>query len=195
MNSASITDDFVKKLDSYLKSTLSEHRYEHSLSAAQTCRRLAEEFGYDADLAFFIGLAHDIAREYPDKELVEWSAKDNKPIDPLYMDRPMLLHGRAGAEVLKEKFGVDDPVILDAIRAHTTGDVGMTPQAKILFVADYIEPKRKHLTPEFLKSLEGLNLDGLVYAVLMGTLNHLADKGKRVADEALALKKELESER
>ena len=119
MNSASITDDFVKKLDSYLKSTLSEHRYEHSLSAAQTCRRLAEEFGYDADLAFFIGLAHDIAREYPDKELVEWSAKDNKPIDPLYMDRPMLLHGRAGAEVLKEKFGVDDPVILDAIRAHT----------------------------------------------------------------------------
>jgi HD superfamily phosphohydrolase YqeK len=59
-------------------------------------------------------------------------------------------------------------------------------------VADYIEPKRKHITPEFLSSLDGLDLDGKVYAVLMGTLNHLASKGKSVDPEALELKKELE---
>ena len=195
MNSASITDDFVKQLDSYLQSTLSEHRYQHSLSTAQTCRKLAERFGQDSSLAFFIGLVHDVAREYPDPDLIAWAAKDNKPVGPLYMASPMLLHGRAGAEVLREKFGIEDPVVLDAIRAHTTGDAGMSVQAKILFVADYIEPKRKHLTPEFLKSIEGLDLDGMVYGVLMGTLNHLADKGKAVAPEALALKKELEIER
>ena len=195
MNSANITDDSVRQLDSYLKSTLSEHRYHHSLSTARTCRQLAEQFGCDRDLAYFIGLAHDIAREYPDQDLISWAEKDNKPINDLYMARPMLLHGRAGAEVLKEKFGIDDAEILDAIRAHTTGDAGMTKQAKILFIADYIEPERKHITPEFLKGLEGLDLDGMVYAVLMGTLNHLADNGKRVAPEALALKKELENER
>ena len=195
MNSASITDEFVSSLDSYLKSTLSEHRYEHSLSTAKTCRLLARQFGCDENLACFIGLVHDVAREYSDQDLIAWAEKDKKPISDLYISRPMLLHGRAGAEVLREKFGIDDPVILDAIRVHTTGDAGMTEQAKILFIADYIEPKRKHLTPEFLKSLEGQDMDGMVYAVLMGTLNHLAEKGKRVAPEAQALKKELESER
>ncbi len=195
MNSASITGDFVSQVDSYLKSTLSGHRYDHSLSTARTCRKLAEQFGYDGNLAFFIGLVHDVSREYPDQELIAWAAKDNKPVSPLYKASPMLLHGRAGAEVLREKFGIDDPVILDAVRVHTTGDAGMTPMGKILFVADYTEPERKHLTPEFMKSIENLDLDGMVYAVLMGTLNHLADKGKAVAPEALALKKELESER
>ena len=38
----------------------------------------------------------------------------------------------------------------------------------------------------------GLDLDGKVYAVLMGTLDHLASKGKMVAPEALELKQELE---
>ena len=40
--------------------------------------------------------------------------------------------------------------------------------------------------------LIGLDLDGKVYAVLMGTLDHLASKGKMVAPEALELKQELE---
>lgn len=195
MSSASITCDFVKQLDSYLKSTLSDHRYQHSLSTAQTCRKLAEEFGYDADLAYFIGLVHDVAREYSKEELAEWAARDGSPVREMDLASPVLLHGRAGAEVLREKFGIDDPIILDAIRVHTTGAPGMTSQGKILFVADYIEPKRKHITPEFLKSIENLDLDGKVYGVLMGTLNHLADKGKAVAPEALALKKELENER
>lgn len=193
MNSAVFTDDpFVAKIDSYLKSHLSPMRYEHSLSTADTCSALAAMFGYDQKRAFFTGLVHDIAREYSKEELVEWAAKDGRPVRELDLASPVLLHGRAGAMVLKEKFGIQDQDLLDALSSHTTGNAGMKTLAKILFVADYIEPKRKHITPEFISSLEGLDLDGKVYAVLMGTLNHLADKGKSVAPEALELKQELE---
>ena len=196
MNSADFTsDEFISEIDSYLKSHLSPMRYEHSVSTAETCRTLAAMFGYDQKLAFFTGLVHDIAREYSKDELVEWASKDGMPIRDLDLDSPVLLHGRSGAMVLKNKFGISDKEVLDALSSHTTGNAGMRTLAKILFVADYIEPKRKHITPEFLESLEGLDLDGKVYAVLMGTLNHLKDKGKSVAPEALDLKKELESER
>ena len=193
MNSADFTSDaFVAKMDSYLKSHLSPSRYEHSASAAETCRRLAEEFGFDEKLAFFTGLVHDIAREYSKEELVKWASQDGMPVRDIDLDSPVLLHGRSGAMVLKKQFGIDDKEVLDALCSHTTGTSGMKTLAKILFVADYIEPKRKHITPEFLAGLEGLDLDGMVYAVLMGTLNHLASKGKSVAPEALELKKELE---
>ena len=193
MNSADFTSDvFVAKMDSYLKSHLSPSRYEHSASTADTCRRLAAKFGYDQKLAYFTGLAHDIAREYSKEELVEWASRDGKPVRDLDLASPVLLHGRAGAMVLKKEFGIEDQDVIDALSAHTTGTAGMKSLAKILFVADYIEPKRKHITPEFLASLEGLDLDGMVYAVLMGTLNHLASKGKGVDPEALELKQELE---
>lgn len=194
MNSADFTSDaFVAKMDSYLKSHLSPMRYEHSVSTANTCRKLAEEFGYDIKLAFFTGLVHDIAREYSKEDLVKWASLDGMPVRELDLDSPVLLHGRAGAMVLKKEFGIADQNVLDALSAHTTGTSGMKTLAKVLFVADYIEPERKHITPEFISSLEGLDLDGKVYAVLMGTLNHLASKGKSVDPEALKLKKELEN--
>ena len=193
MNSADFTSDaFVAKMDSYLRSHLSPSRYEHSASTAETCRRLAEEFGFDQKLAFFTGLVHDIAREYSKEELVEWASQDGMPVRDLDLASPVLLHGRAGAMVLKKEFDISEQEVLDALSSHTTGTAGMKTLAKILFVADYIEPKRKHITPEFLSGLEGLDLDGMVYAVLMGTLNHLTSKGKSVAPEALELKKELE---
>ncbi len=167
-------------------------RYEHSVSTAETCLRLAEKFGYDGKLAFFTGLVHDIAREYSKEDLVEWAARDGNPVRKLDIESPVLLHGRAGAMVLKFEFGIEDQDVLSALSSHTTGTAGMKELAKILFVADYIEPKRKHITPEFISKLEGLDLDGMVYAVLMGTLDHLASKGKSVAPEALELKQELE---
>ena len=37
---------------------------------------------------------------------------------------------------------MDDPEILSAITCHTTGKPGMSLLDKILYVADYIEPRR-----------------------------------------------------
>ena len=193
MNSADFTsDELIEQISRYLDTTLSAHRYAHSVSCAYTCKALAVKFGVDPEIAFFTGLAHDIAREYSNEDLIRYAAEDGKPITEIYYASPMLLHGRSGATVLQKKFGIEDKSVLDAIRVHTTGDACMDALAKILFVADYIEPRRDHMTREFYSSLEGLTLDGMVYTVLDGTLKHLAKKGKSVAPEAINLKRELE---
>ena len=56
---------------------------------------------------------------------------------------PSLLHGKVGAIYAREKYGVEDKDILNAISYHTTARPGMSLLEKIIFIADYIEPSRK----------------------------------------------------
>ena len=62
----------------------------------------------------------------------------------LEKENPFLLHAKVGAYLAKEKYGVEDQDILNAICNHTTGRPNMSLLEKIVFVADYIEPGRKH---------------------------------------------------
>lgn len=64
---------------------------------------------------------------------------------------PSLLHAKLGAWMAENKYGVDDPEILSAITCHTTGKPGMSLLDKILYVADYIEPRRSKGGQIFLK--------------------------------------------
>ena len=45
-------------------------------------------------------------------------------------------------------FDITDSDILEAVRVHTFGEPGMCDLAKILYVADKIEPGRNHVTAE-----------------------------------------------
>jgi nicotinate-nucleotide adenylyltransferase len=56
--------------------------------------------------------------------------------------KPSLLHGRAGAAMLRKHYGIRDQAILEAVMYHTTGSRGMGPLAKVLYVADKIEVSR-----------------------------------------------------
>jgi HD superfamily phosphohydrolase YqeK len=47
---------------------------------------------------------------------------------------------------LRREFGVTDGEVLHAIRHHTLGDPGFGPIGLILFVADFCEPGRRHLS-------------------------------------------------
>ena len=42
----------------------------------------------------------------------------------------------------EKDFGIKDPDILNAIRYHTTGRPEMSRLEQIIFIADYIEPRR-----------------------------------------------------
>ena len=56
-------------------------------------------------------------------------------------------------------YGVDDPEIINAIRWHTSGRVGMSLLDKVVCLADYIEPGRDfpgvdHIREQAERSLE-----------------------------------------
>ena len=64
------------------------------------------------------------------------------PVTEFEQTHPFLLHAKLGAYVAKAKYGVTDQEILSSITWHTTGKPDMTLLEKIVYIADYIEPKR-----------------------------------------------------
>jgi len=51
-----------------------------------------------------------------------------------------VLHARVGAEIARERYGVRDEAVLEAIRAHTLGGPALSDVAKVVFLADALEP-------------------------------------------------------
>lgn len=55
-----------------------------------------------------------------------------------------ILHGFVASVYVKEKFGIEDKEILEAICYHTVGKVGMSLIGKIVYIADAIEETRNY---------------------------------------------------
>ena len=72
---------------------------------------------------------------------------------------------------------IEDEEILNAILYHTTGKPEMTTLEKILYVADYMEPRRNK-APDLarIRLLAFQDLDETVYQILKGTLEYLEAK-------------------
>ena len=74
----------------------------------------------------------------------------------------------------EHKYDVTDPAILSAIRFHTTGKPDMSLLEKILYVADYIEPRRfKAPNLDKIRGLAFRDLDEAVYEIMSDTLEYL----------------------
>jgi len=104
----------------------------------------------------------------------------------------VLLHGRAGAVLASEKLGIVDEDILDAVRWHTTGKRDMPGLTAVLYIADYIEPGRKHIDNEFRLRIKELNLNRLVMEVVRSSIAYCRMKGYSVAEQTFMLYHDLE---
>lgn len=170
-------EDIQKKLQSKLKNG----RYLHTLGVQYTSVCLAMKYGADLETTELAGLLHDCAKQLSGKKLIQICRDNREKISKTEFDNPFLLHGKAGACLARDKFGIDDETILNAIRYHTTGRPAMTLIEKIVFVADYIEPNRKKA--ENLKGLRKMafeNLDETVLQILEQTLNYLEFSEKEI---------------
>ena len=118
-----------------VKERLSEKRFIHSYSVMERCEELAKIYGVDIEKAKLVGMAHDIAKEMPDRERFMYIAKNNIQTDEMERANTALLHGKIGADICKKEFGFTDDMVR-AVEIHTTGDTNMTTLDKVLFVAD-----------------------------------------------------------
>ena len=92
--------------------------------------------------------------------------KDGKPVSDYELSKISLLHGRAAAVMMKEKFGITDKDILEAVANHVSGCLGLCDLGKILFLADKTEPGRPQSTDEYRAGLIKLTLDEQFLSVI-----------------------------
>lgn len=171
----------LAEITEYARSHEKKERFAHSVRTAETCAALCRRFGEDADKGYLAGIAHDMCKECDDMELVSLAVKDGLPVSPIERTHLSLLHGRAAATLLKEQFNLNDSAIIEAVQHHTFGRVGMCNLAKILFIADKIEPGREHVTEKYLKKTEKMALNELAMFVVSENISYLQERGKKVA--------------
>lgn len=171
----------IKDLKKDLKKEMDDSRFEHTMGVMYTCGALAMRYGYDLEKAMLAGLMHDCAKCMPNAKKLKMAEKHHLEITDLERKNPFMLHAKLGALLAKKRYDIEDTEILDAIRWHTTGRPEMTLLDKIVYIADYIEPKRDkapHL-PE-IRRMAFLDLDQTLVKILEDTLGYLGDSPEHV---------------
>lgn len=166
-----------------LKKKMDPLRYEHTLGVAYTAMCLAMKYGEDLYKAEMAGLLHDCAKCYPNEVQLTKCEKYNISITEVEKKNPSLLHAKLGAFLAMNKYGVTDMDIINAILNHTTGKPAMTLLEKIIFVADYIEPRRdKAPNLDMIRRLAFEELDAAVCVILKSTLDYLKNRDVVIDD-------------
>ncbi|GAP02985.1 NAD metabolism hydrolase of HD superfamily [Fructobacillus pseudoficulneus] len=176
----------LKTIEEKVKAHLSDGRFQHCLRVKDYAIKLAKENHLDEEQAALAGLVHDYAKERPAEDFLK--VIDQFDLDPdLKNWNRSIWHGVVGAVMIREELGINDPAILDAVVNHTTGDgVAMSPLAKVVFMADYLETGRTFPGVEEARKITDQSLDAGVFYQLKHTLAFLADQGNPIYPKTVA---------
>ena len=176
-------NDDIKSYQKKLKHEMDDGRYQHTLGVMYTCAALAMRYEYDLQKAQLAGLLHDCAKCIPNGKKLKLCEKHHIQITDVERRNPFLLHAKLGAFLAMHDYGVSDEEILSAILNHTTGKPDMSLLDKIVYVADYLEPRRnKAPNLEEVRRLAFIDLDEALFKILSDTLEYL-DGGSGEIDE------------
>jgi len=120
---------------------------DHIARTRDLARELARIHGVDEAAAGLAAACHDLARALSPAGLLDEAERLSLPVLPVERRVPILLHGPVAAAWLEAGGDVRDPRVLDAVRWHTTGRVGMDAVEKVLFAADKAEPEKVRHNP------------------------------------------------
>ena len=163
----------IEEMKQLLEKSLAPKRYKHSLNVYETALKLAKAHKLPEEKIAVSALLHDCGREVPTKESVAKAKELGIAVDEVEREQPILLHAKLGVYYAKEKYGVTDKEILDGILYHTTGKNNMTQLAKVVFLADMIEPGRDFPGLEELRKLAQKNLDKAMLKAYSNTIEYL----------------------
>lgn len=174
-------DERIPAIRKRLKKKLTPERYEHSLSVSYTAVALAMRYGCNLDQAELAGLLHDCARQFDNQTIYEKCLEKGLEITGDEEKNKVLLHAKYGRYMAEYKYGINDPEILSAIEFHTTGRADMSVLEKILYIADYIEPRRyKADNLEYMRKLAFTDLDEALIKIMTGILEYLSETGASI---------------
>ena len=166
---------------------------EHVGRSRCIAQRLAERHGVDRAPVDLAVAAHDLAKPLRPDELLALARSFGLEVHPVEAHRPALLHGSVAARWLEIEDGVSDRDVLDAVRYHTTGRKGMSRTAKVVFLADKLDPHKVSRKPrlEKVETLAPHSLDAALLEYLNGEMAHLLRRGALIHPYSFGLRNAL----
>lgn len=158
----------------WLEENVPQPRIRHILGVEQMAADLAVAHHLNGRQAAEAGLLHDLAKYFSGDRLLEMARAEGLEIDPILQGHPHLLHADVSAIVARDRFGIRDETILEAIRNHTLGKPNMDALSCVVFLADSLEPGRGDSSQlDKLRSLSYQNLLQAVWATCDASIQHM----------------------
>lgn len=178
--------ELLERIKEDLKSQLSEKRYIHSVGVMNKAKELAKRYGESEEKAELAGLLHDNAKEMPMDKALTFAKENNIELDEIEKENLVLIHGKIGAEIARQKYGIDDDVY-NAIKYHTTTDKRMNNLAKIVYISDKIEDNRKSdlYDIEYERTLASKDIDNTLIYLIGQNIKSLIDRQILIHPKAL----------
>ncbi len=158
-----------------LKKSVSEKRFKHSEGVVQRAIEYANIYGVDEETARLTAIAHDIAKEIPEYEIIEYAEKIGVELDEIEKRNLKLAHAKIGAKICKEKYSFTEDMI-NAVKYHTTGRENMSMLEKIIYLADATEPGRSYFDLEYYVELIKKDIDRGLFEVAKWSIEHITSK-------------------
>jgi nicotinate-nucleotide adenylyltransferase len=174
------------EVENAARKCLSPSRFLHSRNTALLAWDLCVRFNLDPRKGYLAGIAHDICKSMGLEEMMRLARSDGGGTTKLEKAKPSLLHGRAAAALLKKQYGIHNKEVLDAVRYHTTAGGG-GDLAKVVYVADKIEPSREDVNEELREMSGNADLNTLFTAALDTTVAYLRSQKMDISPGTLRL--------
>ncbi len=205
-----ITEEMLDELRGQVMSAMSPKRFRHTACVEEMVARLCDLFCPEYRMLMrAAALLHDVTKELSaDEQEVLCHAYGLTVTDADRLS-PKTFHARTAAAKIAVDFPqLADPLIIDAVRWHTTGHAGMTLTEKLLYLADYIDSSRTYPScvilrryffgadPERMDPSERLALlrDTMILSYDM-TMRDLLEEGLPIAPDTVQARNELLLER
>ena len=96
----------IEKIQEDVKQAMSEKRYLHSIGTMKKAEELAKIYGENAEEARLVGLVHDIAKEMPKEEILNYIKTNQIEVDEIESKQLGLLHGKIAADIAKNNMAL-----------------------------------------------------------------------------------------
>ncbi|MDR1216341.1 MAG: nicotinate (nicotinamide) nucleotide adenylyltransferase [Treponema sp.] len=180
MPNSQLSSALIYRMEDATRALVSPSRFLHSRNVALLSADLCVRFGLDYRRGYLAGIIHDICKSFSTQELINIVKRNGGKISEWEKKKPALLHAPAGAFFLKERFGIQEEDILEAVRVHTVGAKHMGQLAKIVFIADKIEVTRPSVRPNIRELCQHvpptMSLDELFSLILNETVDFLRSR-------------------
>ena len=166
---------------------------DHVERSRAVAQELAIRHGVNARLADIGTAAHDLARAVSQPVLLREAERIDLSVSFVERHQPLLLHGPVAAAWLSRDEDCDDDQILESVEFHTTGRPGMGELAKVVFLADKLDPWKVERAP-FLNRVAELartDMDAAILYYLDHTIERLIRDGQMVHPTAVEFRNEL----
>jgi nicotinate-nucleotide adenylyltransferase len=179
-----------EEIINFVKQSLDEKRYRHSINVSKMAVKLAQKYNVDKEKAEIAAILHDNAKNLSLDVTMAYIKDYGITLNEIDKKSPQILHSYVGAHIAKDKFKVDND-IFNAIYYHTVGRKDMSILEKIIYIADIIEEDRNFDGVEEIRKLSFENLDLAIIKSCDSTIKYLLERGLLIHPNTVELRNSL----